>query len=126
MIDKQNEIRTFLSAESISPPVAATYFISYSRVDSVFVLRLAKDLRNAGIPIWLDQIDIVAGSRWDQAIETALASCTAFIVALSPESIASVNVMDEVSFALEEKKSIFPVLINPVLHQFRCDFSLDA
>ena len=119
MIDKQNEVRTFLSPEPISPPVAATYFISYSRVDSDFVLRLAKDLRNAGIPIWLDQIDIVAGSRWDQAIETALASCSAFIVALSPESIASVNVMDEVSFALDEKKSIFPVLIKPCKVPFR-------
>ena len=119
MIDQQNEGHAILPPELITPPTAATYFISYSRVDSDFVLRLAKDLRNAGIPIWLDQIDIVAGSRWDQAIETALASCSAFIVALSPESIASVNVMDEVSFALEEKKSIFPVLIKPCKVPFR-------
>lgn len=119
MVDKKNEGRAILPPEWITPPGAATYFISYSRADSDFVLRLAKDLRNAGIPIWLDQIDIVAGTRWDQAIETALASCSAFIVALSPESIASVNVMDEVSFALEEKKSIFPVLIKPCKVPFR-------
>lgn len=119
MIDQQNEGRAILPPTSVTPPTAATYFISYSRVDSDFVLRLARDLRNAGVPVWLDQIDIVAGSRWDQAIETALASCSAFVVALSPESIASVNVMDEVSFALEEKKSIFPVVIKPCKVPFR-------
>lgn len=119
MIDAQNEVRSILATESKASLAAATYFISYSRVDSDLVLRLAKDLRNAGIPIWLDQIDIVAGSRWDQAIETALASCSAIIVALSPESVASVNVMDEVSFALDEKKSVFPVLIKPCKVPFR-------
>lgn len=119
MIDQQNEGRAILPPTSVTPPTAATYFISYSRVDSDFVLRLARDLRNAGVPVWLDQIDIVAGSRWDQAIETALASCSAFVVALSPESIASVNVMDEVSFALEERKSIFPVVIKPCKVPFR-------
>lgn len=35
-----------------------TTFISYSRVNSEFVVRLAKDLKAAGFDVWLDQLDI--------------------------------------------------------------------
>lgn len=47
-------------------------FISYSRADAEFALKLAKDLRSAGADIWIDQLDIVSGERWDEAVEEAL------------------------------------------------------
>lgn len=34
---------------------SVTYFISYSREDSEFALKLAQDLRAAGAHIWMDQ-----------------------------------------------------------------------
>ena len=49
-------------------------FFSYSRADSPFALTLAKDLREAGADIWIDQLDIPAGSHWDAAVEKALYS----------------------------------------------------
>ena len=85
-------------------------FFSYSRLDSEFVLKLAKDLRAAGAEVWLDQIDIDPGERWDSAVETALAKSSRMLVVLSPASVESTNVMDEVSFALEENKRVIPVL----------------
>ncbi len=85
-------------------------FFSYSRDDSAFVLKLAKDLRAAGENIWLDQLDIKAGKRWDRAIEDALHACKTLLVVLSPTSVSSDNVMDEVSFALEENKQVIPVI----------------
>lgn len=87
-----------------------TTFFSYSRSDSAFVLELAKDLRIAGINIWLDQLDIPAGSHWDSSIQKALESSDTLLIVLSPASVASENVMDEVSFALEEGKQVIPVL----------------
>lgn len=86
------------------------YFFSYARNDTDFVLKLAKELRAAGANLWLDQLDIVGGQRWDRAVEKALATCRSMIVVLSPESVASNNVMDEVSYALEENKLVVPVL----------------
>lgn len=83
---------------------------SYSRDDSEFVLKLAKDLRNAHANIWLDQLDIEAGSHWDMAIETAMKASECVIVVLSPKSVSSFNVMDEVSYALEEGKRVVPIL----------------
>lgn len=84
-------------------------FFSYARVDSEFVLKLAKDLRSAGMNIWVDQLDIQAGDRWDRAVEEALKGCPSLLVVLSPTSVASQNVMDEVSFGLEQNKKIVPV-----------------
>jgi hypothetical protein len=89
------------------------YFFSYSRKDTEFVLKVAKELRAVGVDLWLDQLDIVGGDRWDRAIEEALKTCQGVIAVLSPESLASNNVMDEVSYALEEGKLVVPVLLHP-------------
>ena len=89
---------------------AENFFFSYSRTDAPFVLKLAKDLRAAGLNIWLDQLDIKAGTHWDTAVENALQSSTGVIIVLSPASVASHNVMDEVSFAIEEGKHVIPLM----------------
>src|SRR5262249_61910461 len=67
-------------------------FFSYSREDSDFALRLAEDLKAAGASVWLDQLDILPGQRWDRAVEDALANCPRMLVILSPASINSTNV----------------------------------
>ena len=85
-------------------------FFSYARADADFVLKLAKELRSAGENLWLDQLDIPAGERWDRSVEEALQACDRLLVILSPTSVDSHNVMDEVSYALEEGKQVLPVL----------------
>lgn len=94
-------------------------FFSYSRHDSEFVLKLATHLRAAGAGLWLDQIDIRAGQLWDSAVAEALGRSTLLLVVLSPDSVNSNNVMDEVSFALEKKKTVIPVLYKPCEVPFR-------
>lgn len=86
-------------------------FISYSRTNSSFAVRLAKDLKSAGYDIWLDQLDIPTGARWDDEIEIALEACTTFMIVLSPESIQSQNVKDEIGFAIDSGKDVLPVRI---------------
>jgi len=98
---------------------ALAAFFSYSRDDSEFALRLAEDLKTAGANVWLDQMDIPAGQRWDRAVEDALKSCPRLIVILSPASVDSTNVMDEVSFALEEKKTVIPIICKDCEVPFR-------
>ena len=88
----------------------AKAFVSYSRADTDFVLRLCQDLRAAGASIWLDQLDIHPGEEWDQAIERGLSECGRMLVVLSPQSVSSQNVLDEIGYALSKKKSIIPVL----------------
>lgn len=94
-------------------------FFSYSRHDSEFVLKLAKDLREAGAAVWLDQLDINPGEHWDSALEKALADFPTMLLVLSPSSVESTNVMDEVSFALEENKLVIPLLYHDCKIPFR-------
>ena len=94
-------------------------FFSYGRGDSEFVLKLAKDLRAANIDLWIDQLDIAPGERWDGAIEAALAAAPSLLVVLSPESVKSQNVMDEVSLGFDEGKKIIPVLLKACVVPFR-------
>lgn len=101
------------------PAPTPTTFFSYSRTDSEFVLRLATDLRTAGAKVWLDQLDIGAGQLWDSAIEAALRASPRQVVVLSPEAVNSQNVMDEVSYALEEHKQVIPVFYRDCQMPFR-------
>jgi len=89
---------------------APAAFFSYCRDDSDFALRLAEDLKAAGAAVWIDQLDIEPGMRWDRAVETALNNCPRMLVILSPVSVESDNVRDEISFALKKQKTIIPVL----------------
>ncbi len=85
------------------------YFISYSRRDLDFVMRLAQDLRANSIDIWLDKLDIEVGQPWDREIEKALQECAGFLYVISPDSVSSENVMDEVSYAIGKDKKIIPI-----------------
>ena len=89
---------------------AKTAFLSYSRENSDFAIRLARDLKTLGAKVWLDALDVLPGQRWDRTVENALLGCQCMLVILSPSSVNSMNVMDEVHFALSEQKIIIPIL----------------
>ena len=91
-------------------PLGSAAFVSYSREDSEFALRLAQDLKAGGANVWLDQIELIPGLPWDNAIEEALLSAPQMLVILSPTSVKSENVRDEISYALKQGKTVIPVL----------------
>src|SRR5215470_19940100 len=111
--------RSELDSEVSLTQGAPTAFFSYCRNDSDFALRLAGDLKAAGANVWLDQLDIIPGQRWDRAVEDALTNCPSMLVILTPASVNSTNVMDEVSFALEEQKSVIPIVYQQCVIPFR-------
>ena len=89
------------------PPLT---FLSYSREDSAFALKLAQDMRSAGLNIWMDQLNIQAGMHWDRRVEKALEDCECLLILLSPDAVSSSNVLDELAYALDEDKRVVPVL----------------
>jgi hypothetical protein len=89
---------------------APTAFFSYSHEDLEFALRLSKDLRKAGANVWMDELDIKAGARWDIEVQNALATCPRTLVVLSPSSVKSEHVLNEIDFALDKLKPVIPVL----------------
>jgi hypothetical protein len=101
------------------PQEPLKFFFSYARADADFVLKLAEELRASGVPLWVDQLDIRGGQRWDVDVEQALDACSGVIVVLSPDAVASTNVMDEVSYALEKEKLVVPVIFRSCAIPFR-------
>lgn len=94
-----------------SDAAEGSYFLSYSRTDETFALKLAQDLRAEGVAIWIDQLDIRPSENWDRAIEHAVMNCRGLLVILSPRSVASDNVADEISYAIDSGKRVLPVKI---------------
>jgi hypothetical protein len=88
-----------------------SYFLSYSRADESVALRFATDLRTNGVALWVDQFDIRPSEHWDRAIERAVRDCCGLIVILSPRSVTSDNVADEISYAIDSGKPVLPVMI---------------
>lgn len=86
-------------------------FLSYSRVNKDFAIRLAKELKSEGFDVWLDQLDIPAGSRWDREVERALKESQIFMIILTPASVDSENVLDEIGYAIDNGKRFLPVLL---------------
>lgn len=94
-------------------------FISYARVDLPFVTRMAAEMRASGVDLWLDTLDIPLGASWDDAVERALKECSRFLVVLTPESVGSQNVRDEIAEAIERGVHIIPALLRPCEIPFR-------
>tara|TARA_R110002051_G_scaffold81751_2_gene145960 strand:- start:13614 stop:14786 length:1173 start_codon:yes stop_codon:yes gene_type:complete len=95
-----------------------TVFISYSREDTDFMRQLKSRLEESGIKVWVDE-NIKGGATWDNIIEEALATSDSIIVVLSKASVASKMVMNEVSYGIEENKSVIPVMVEECKIPFR-------
>jgi hypothetical protein len=89
-------------------------FISYSHKDKAYVDKLQKYLLKQGFDAWIDdRIDY--GTRWPREIEKRLKDCEAFILIMSTNSYESEWVQNELSFARQLKKPIFPLLLDGVV-----------
>ncbi|MBI3537854.1 MAG: RDD family protein [Chloroflexi bacterium] len=89
-------------------------FFSYSRKDQDFAIKLKYSLEEYGITAWIDQSAMIAGDAWRRQIVEAIKSCRAFLLILSPHSIASENVTRELSIADSENKKIVPIIFAEV------------
>ena len=95
-------------------------FFSYSRNDSSeFALKLATDLKQKGFDVWIDQQDIRAGAEWDLEIQKALESCDYLLFIESEKSVISNNVLDEVYYAIDQRKKVIPVILHDSKTPFR-------
>lgn len=89
--------------------MAQRVFISYSRKDLEFVKRLAADLEARGLAVWLDKGDIHPGADWRKALVDAVTECAAFLLVISPNSVKSQYVQQELAMAEAHKKAIIPL-----------------
>ncbi len=75
-------------------------FLSHSSVDAEFALRLAADLRSAGVPVWKAPESIIEGERWVQAVTRGVMTSSHMLILMSPASVESEWVNFEFEMAL--------------------------
>jgi hypothetical protein len=86
-------------------------FISYSRADLLFVLRLSHSLRAAGAQTWVDVEDLRPGESWKDAIETAMRGAAVFLLVVSRKCLESQWTGVELRLAQSLGLPILPVVI---------------
>ena len=96
-----------------SKPTKDYVFVSYARSDSEVVGRVAGALEARGVDLWRDTEDISAATFWSEQIVDAIQHSSGVLLFLSPASAYSENVSKELSIALEERKAILPVYLEP-------------
>lgn len=92
---------------------APHFFVSYSRQDADLQRRIVAELRGRGLNVWVDVENLIPGSpAWEREIERSIRGAAGLIVLLSPASNNSEWVRREISFAEQNEKRIFPVLVD--------------
>jgi WD40 repeat protein len=88
-------------------------FVSYSHRNRVFAERLARDLGDAGLEVWIDFRQIQGGEQWRDEIFKGLEHAEIVTACLSPEAVQSEWCRREISTAKNENKLLIPVMVSP-------------
>jgi hypothetical protein len=95
-------------------------FISHTSKDKPFVEQLAWSLRRFRIDVWYDEWEIAVGDSIVEKIFAGLDASDTLIVVMSPESVTSRWVNEELSVAVMRRLSEASIRILPVLIE-TCD-----
>ncbi|MFB7668721.1 toll/interleukin-1 receptor domain-containing protein [Kitasatospora sp. NPDC056138] len=97
------------------PGTGGKVFLSYSRRDTEFARRVTDRLEGHVREIWVDWQAIKPSEKWRRSIADGIRESDAMVVLISRSSLASPYCWDEVRQAIEERKRILPVVIEPEL-----------
>jgi|ERR1043165_1810929 hypothetical protein len=94
----------------------ASIFLSHNHRDKPFVRTLAQDLRALGVTVWLDEAEIRVGDSLIDKISAAIDAMRFLGVVLSPSSVESRWVREELNQALinqlsEHGGAVLPIML---------------
>lgn len=93
-------------------PDRVMFFVSHASEDGQAAVNVVIELQNQGVDTWLATRDIQVGENYAAQIHDAIVKSSHLIVLLSTESITSVHVQREVNLALDQGKSLLPVVVS--------------
>ena len=88
-------------------------FVSYSHADKDLVFAEIRWLQDQGFNVWYDATGIGPGSEWNDEIAQAIKGSYRFLYFITPRSVESEHCRHEVNFALEERRAILAVHLEP-------------
>ena len=88
-------------------------FVSYSHKDRGRVEPIVSAIEEMGQRVWMDRTDITGQTGWAGQIVRAIRECRAVVLMASPNSYSSDQVVRELYLAMNHKKTIVPIEIEP-------------
>ena len=101
------------AAVAQSPGNISTLFVSYSHKDKKRVEPIVSLIEGMGRRVWMDRSDITGQTGWAGQIVRAIRECRAVVLMASPNSYSSDQVVRELYLAMNHKKTIVPIEIEP-------------
>lgn len=95
-------------------PERPDVFISYSRADAAFVRRLAAELEERGLDVWVDWEDIRKGADWRAKVHAGIDSARTVVPVLTEAFAQSAVCADEIEHAVKNNKRLVPVVVGAV------------
>ncbi|NOH02768.1 MAG: TIR domain-containing protein [Chloroflexi bacterium] len=86
-------------------------YISYSRKDLEFSEKIVSALAVNAIETWIDWKSIPKGAEWEQEIYRGIEGADAFLLLMSPDSVKSEIIRQEIEHAVKNDKRFIPILI---------------
>ncbi|MEW6690632.1 MAG: TIR domain-containing protein, partial [Pseudomonadota bacterium] len=98
-----------------APPAAdgAMLFVSYSHKDKTRIEPIVSMIEESGRQVWMDRTGITGQAGWAGQIVRAIRQSRAVVLMASPNSYASDQVVRELYLAMNHKKPIVPIEIEP-------------
>jgi hypothetical protein len=87
-------------------------FISHSHQDSWVAQRIAQDLKDRGVEVFMAEKNIITGEHIDKAIKNGIAKSDHLLLLISPASLRSNWIFIETGMALALNKTLIPILLN--------------
>jgi len=100
-------------------------FISYSRKDADAANAIREILEQNGISYWIDKEGIFSGENYKEVIVDAIETSKAVVFVSSVHSNASINVIRELGYSVQQNKTIIPIMLDdsPYAKSVRLDIS---
>lgn len=112
----------------MADPEPPRVFLSHTHADKPIVRVLMRRLLAHGVPVWIDERELILGTELAPSIRGHLEGCDVVVVLASQASAASPWVAREVAFAREHGKPIVPFFVDPLTRDplFRDFLGVDA
>lgn len=92
-------------------------FINYSPKDEDLATELVARLEAAGLHAWFNKREVLPGDNWAEKTSEGLKESNAMVVLLTPNSLESEAVQNNISYALGDKsfrQRLIPVMVGDV------------
>lgn len=106
-------------------------FVGYHRSDDLFALELTTRLKSAGVPAWMDELDMPVQGDWLESVGEAMRRCGVMLLVLSDDACDDELLQAQRRYFINVGKIVLPVTNQPRLTGWRTqlapiDFSYNS